>query len=93
MRQCSFVLTRRGTWLHFYLYLTLPENVRAACAHFDSIADVMTLAESLCGKPQVEDTVSLQELIRGTGFAPDVTDLAGNALLQVIIDRHASRGN
>jgi hypothetical protein len=91
MRPCAFVLTRRGTWLHFYLYLTLPENVRAACAHFDSIADVMTLAEKLSGKPIVEDTASLQDLIRSTGFTPDASDSAGNALLRAIVERHARR--
>lgn len=93
MRQCSFVLTRRGTWLHFYLYLTLPENVRAACAHFDSIADVMAHAETLPGKATVEDTASLQELIHTAGFTPEPTDVAGTALLQAIIDRHATQSS
>lgn len=88
MRQCSFVLTRRGTWLHFYLYLALPETVRQNCAYFDSIAEVLQRAESLPSRVIVEDAGSLQELIREAGFEPDAGDATGQALLRELRKRH-----
>jgi hypothetical protein len=89
MRQCSFVLTRRGTWLHFYLYLALPETVRQQCTHFETIAEVLHRAESLSPKAIVEDATSLQEMIREAGFQPAPEDATGQALLSEMKRRHA----
>ena len=88
MRNCSFVLTRRGTWLHFYLYLALPEMVRRKCAHFETVAEVLQQADSLPSKVIVEDAASLQELLHEVGFEPAAEDAAGCALLQEIKGRH-----
>jgi hypothetical protein len=88
MRSCSFVLTQRGTWLHFYLYLALPESVRAKVAHFDQLPEALQRADSLPAKAIVEDTASLQELIRETGFEPAAGDATGQALLCEIKKRH-----
>lgn len=90
MRNCSFVLTRRGTWLHFYLYLALPEKVRAQCAHFETVAEVLQRADSLPPKVIVEDAASLQELIREAGFEPDAADATGQALLREMKKRHGA---
>jgi len=89
MRECSFVLTKRGTWLHFYLYLALPESVRQHCAHFETVAEVLHQADSLPAKVIVEDAASLQELIHGAGFEPPAKDATGRALLREIQRRHA----
>ena len=88
-RHCSFVLTKRGTWLHFYLYLALPEAVRQKLAYYESVPEVMQQADSLPTKVVVEDVASLQELIREAGFEPAAEDAAGRALLQEITKRHA----
>ena len=88
MRACSFVLTRRGTWLHFYLYLALPEPVRRSCAQFETITEVLQHARSLPEKVTVEDAASLQDLLHQSGFEPDAADAAGRALLQEIKNRH-----
>jgi len=90
MRECSFVLTKRGTWLHFYLYLALPESVRGKIAHFDALAEVLQRAESLPAKVIVEDAASLQQLIRECGFEPDAADLTGQALLREMKQRHGA---
>jgi hypothetical protein len=88
MRACSFVLTKRGTWLHFYLYLALPESVRQHCAHFETVADVLQRADALPGRVVVENAASLQELIREAGFEPDAADATGQALLRELKKRH-----
>lgn len=88
MRECSFVLTRRGTWLHFYLYLALPESVRSKIAHYETVAEVLKRAELLPAKVTVEDAGSLQEWIRECGFEPDTADLTGQALLREMKQRH-----
>ncbi len=88
MRECSFVLTRRGTWLHFYLYLALPESVREKMAHLDTVAEVLQRADSLPAKVIVENAASLQELIREAGFEPDAGDATGQALLREMKKRH-----
>jgi len=90
MRQCSFVLTKRGTWFHFYLYLALPEAVRGKLAHFEDIPEIVRCTGSLPAKVIVEDAASLQELIRGTGFEPDTGDPSGQALLREMKKRHGS---
>lgn len=88
MRTCSFVLTRRGTWLHYYLFLTLPDEVRRRCALFESGAEALDKAGTLSGIPVVEDALSLPELIHESGFEPAVTDLTGRALLDELRRRH-----
>jgi len=90
MRACSFVLTKRGTWLHFYLYLALPESVRQHCAHFETVDDVLQRADALPGRVVVENAASLQELIREAGFEPDAADATGQALLRELKKRHGT---
>jgi len=92
-RACSFVLTRRGTWLHFYLYLALPEAVRRSWAHFETIAEVLQRADSLPDKVTVENAASIQDLIREAGFEPDSADITGRALLREIRKRHGLAAN
>jgi hypothetical protein len=91
MRECSFVLTRRGTWLHYYLYLALPETVRRRCALFDRAHEAMQRVETLPDEVRVEDSHSLQELLHEHGFEPDPSDLAGKALLERLRQRHPDR--
>lgn len=93
LRACSFVLTRRGTWLHFYLYLALPDSVRQRCAHFESIQAVLERADSLPARVTVEDAASLQELMHEAGFDPDATDVTGQAPLREVKKRHGLEAN
>lgn len=90
MRACSFVLTRRGTWLHFYLYLALSESARAKCTYFETAPEIVRHAESLPAKAVVEDAHSLQELLREVGFEPDASDPSGSALMNTLRQRHAA---
>ena len=87
MRECSFVLTKRGTWLHFYLYLALPKGVQRHCAQFETAAEAMKCADCLPGKVVVEDAASLQELIHEAGFEPE--DVAGQTLLAEMKAKHS----
>lgn len=87
MRECSFVLTRRGTWLHYYLFLTLPETVRRRCVLFEAGAEALSFAANLPAAVTVENMRSLQELIHESGFQPDVEDHVGNALLEQLRER------
>lgn len=87
MRPCSFVLTRRGTWLHFYLYLALSNEARAHCVQFESAADALHAAASLPDMVRVENAVSLQELLLEAGFQPGPPDPAGRALLEAVRQR------
>ncbi len=87
-RVCSFVLTRRGTWLHYYLFLALPEAVRRKCAMFETSAEALALASTLPARPVVEDSLSLPELIHAAGFSPADSDAAGHALLVELQRRH-----
>lgn len=79
-RECSFVLTRRGTWLHYYLFLTLPEIVRRRCAMFESSGEALEFAGNLAHPVTVETAVSLQEWIHQTGYQPAAEDAVGQAL-------------
>ncbi|MFM8469989.1 MAG: hypothetical protein ACKODH_08465 [Limisphaerales bacterium] len=88
MRHCSFVLTRRGTWLHYYLFLALPEEVRRRIAMFDTVPEVFARAETLPAHVRVEDAVSLQELLRDEGFEPGAEDEQGRALYKDLRRRH-----
>lgn len=67
-RKCSFVLTRRGTWLHCYLFFMLPDTVRRGVGVFDSVQDVFELAERLVGKPRVESANSVPDLLGAAGY-------------------------
>lgn len=87
-RHCSFVLTRRGTWLHYYLFLALPEQVRRRCALFETTTEALECAGRLAARPQVEDAHTLPELIRDAGFAPADSDALGHALLEDLRRRH-----
>lgn len=86
-RHCSFVLTHRGTWLHYYLYLALPEAVRRV-AMFDTVADVFARAEAMPARVKVEDAMSLQELLRDEGFEPTPGDEQGRVLFEDLQRRH-----
>ena len=86
-RHCSFVLTHRGTWLHYYLYLALPEEVRRV-AMFDTVADVFARAETMPARVKVEDAMSLQELLRDEGYEPGTGDEQGRVLLEDLKRRH-----
>lgn len=86
MRECSFVLTKRGSWLHFYLYLALPENVRRHCAHYPTAAEALKRADTLPDKVVVEDAASLQELLQEAGFEPE--GVADQKLFQEMKARH-----
>ncbi len=88
MRECAFVLTKRGTWLHFYLYLALSEKVREQCAYFETVAEVLQRADTLPANVVVEDAASLQELLHEAGFEPDASDPLGQALLREVRLRH-----
>jgi hypothetical protein len=92
MRECSFVLTKRGTWLHFYLFLALPDTVRQKCAHFETAADALHRAKSLPSEVVVETAASIQELLQECGFEPDSEDAAGRALLREMQRRHGTAG-
>lgn len=87
-RSCSFVLTRRGTWLHYYLFLALPESVRRQCAMYETSSEALERASTLVGKPVVEDALSLPELIHSAGFTPSESDETGRALLEELRRRH-----
>lgn len=68
MRECTFVLTRRGTWMHCYLFLLLPKPLRRQAAVFDTPQEILALAEELSPKPVVLETaMSLDDLI-GSGL-------------------------
>ena len=74
MRECTFVLTRRGTWMHCYLFLLLPRTLRRQAAVFDTPQEILELAEELSQKPLVIETaMSLHDLI-----GSDVQALAGD---------------
>jgi hypothetical protein len=82
MRECVYVLTRRGTWLHFYLFIALPENVRRRLAMLDTIEETLERCEHLPAKVFVEDTHSLPELLAEVEFPPTASDPEGRALFE-----------
>jgi hypothetical protein len=74
MRECTFVLTRRGTWMHCYLFLLLPRSLRRQAAVFEMPQDILALAEELSPKPvAIETAMSLHDLIGSS-----VQELAGD---------------
>ena len=87
-RECTFVLTRRGTWLHFYVFLMLPVDIRQGVGVFQNIPEVMGLVETLTGKPRVESLATLPELLKGNGFAPLPDDPISRILLDEVARKH-----
>jgi len=64
MRECTFVLTHRGTWMHCYLFLMLPRPLRRQAAVFDTPQDILVMAEELSQRPvAIETAMSLHDLI------------------------------
>jgi len=90
MRECFFVLTRRGTWLHFYLFIALPDDVRRRVAMSDSIEEMLDRCGRQSGGVVVEDTHSLPELLAEVEFTPGESDPAGRALFEQMRKLHAS---
>lgn len=88
MRDCVFVLTRRGTWLHFYLFIALPENVRRRVAMSDTIEEMLERCERLFGNVIVEDALSLPELLAEVDFTPGENDPSGQALFEHVRKLH-----
>lgn len=87
MRECTFALTRRGTWLHCFLFFMMPKPVRRNVAVFESVADVTSLTEGLTGRPVVETMASLPELLGDADFRPVADDPASEALLAALRNR------
>jgi len=88
MRECTFALTKRGTWMHCYVFFMLPRPIRRRVAVFESVPEVMQLAESLTGNPRVETLESLQELLGEAGFRPQADDPESKTLLAELKKRH-----
>lgn len=65
---CKFVLSRRGSWLHYFLYLELPQDIQERCFQFETVSEAFRLAESLPPKPVVEDSFTLAVYVRECGF-------------------------
>jgi len=89
-RECTFALTKRGTWLHHYILFMLPQDVRDEIVVFETVAEVMDLAEGLVGTPEVETIESLGQMLHDNGFQPEAGDRATEVLLEEI--RQAGKG-
>lgn len=92
-RECTFVLTHKGTWMHFYLFLMLPKAVRNQFAVFETIADVMQLAEALASDPIVETVETLQSTFSEAGLKPGEQDPTAEALFHDLKLRKVSAAN
>jgi hypothetical protein len=88
MRECTFALTRRGTWLHCYVFFVMPRELRRKVAVFESVPEVMQLAETLIGTPVVETIESLKQLLGEAGFQPLADDPESAALMAELKKRH-----
>ena len=88
LRECTFVLTKRGTWMHLYIFFLMPHTMRHQVAVFDSAAEVMQLAETLVGKPIVETMESLPELLNDSGCNPAHEDPVSSALMEEVRKKH-----
>jgi len=88
LRECIFVLTKRGTWMHLYIFFLMSHELRHRVAVFDSAAEVMQLAETLVGKPVVETMESLPELLNDSGCNPAHEDPVSSALMEEIRKKH-----
>lgn len=89
-RECTFALTQRGTWLHHYILFMLPPDLRDEIVVFETVAEIMNLAEGLVGTPVVETIESLGQLLHDSGFQPQAGDRATEVLLEEI--RQAGKG-
>lgn len=90
VRDCVFVLTQRGTWLHFYLFIALPADVRRRIAMSDTIEEMLARCEKQSGDVVVEDALSLPELLAEIGFTPGESDPSGRALFEHMRKLHAN---
>jgi len=88
LRECTFVLTKRGTWMHLYIFFMMPNAMRHQVAVFDSAAEIMQLAETLVGKPVVETMESLPELLNDSGCNPAHDDPFSSALMEEVRKKH-----
>ncbi len=88
VRECTFALTRRGTWLHCYIFFLLPRDLRRQIAVFETVPEVMELAGRLTGNPVVETIESLPRLLGDAGFRPLDDDPASAALMAELRNRH-----
>jgi hypothetical protein len=94
MRECTFVLTRRGTWMHCYLFLMLPTPLRRQVAVFDKPQDILALAEELSPKPvAIETARSLHELIGSSVQALADDDPTSQTLLTELKRRKHGLGD
>ena len=89
-RECTFALTKRGSWLHHYILFMLPPSLRDEIVVFETVAEVMELAEGLAGAPEVETIESLGQMLHERGFRPEAGDRTTEALLEEI--RKAGKG-
>ena len=89
-RECTFVLTHKGTWMHFYRFLMLPKAVRNRLAVFETVADVMQLTEALASDPVVETVETLQSTMPEAGLKPSEQDPTAEALFHDLELRNAS---
>lgn len=92
LRECTFTLTKRGTWLHCYVFFLLPKPVRRQVAVFETVPELMELAENLPSKPIVESVESLSTLLKEGGFSPTTEDAENMALWSTVNQREAKGG-
>lgn len=78
-RQCAFVLTRRGTWLHHFILFRLTKDTQTRIAEFSSAAEALALADGLAGAVHIETLDSIIAWLTELGRA-DALDLAGVAV-------------
>ncbi len=83
-RECTFALTRRGTWLHHYILFMLPPELRDRIVVFETVPEVIDLAEGLVGTPEVETIESLGQMLHESGFEPAAADRTTEVLLEEI---------
>lgn len=88
-RECTFALTRKGTWMHCFLFFMLPRDLRRSVAVFEDMTAVTQLCDSLPSKPVVETVDSLQELLHEAGFQPLAEDPVSQALMEELQSRRA----
>jgi len=93
VRECTFALTRKGTWIHCFIFFLMPKNIRREVAVFETVPETMELAESLTGKPVVETMTSLPSLLQGAGFHPADDDPAVATLMDELKKRHPRKEN
>ena len=70
MKECTFALTKSGTWMHCYVFFVLSKEFRRKTAVFKSIDEAMSVVRNLSGVPVVETMETLPNLLAGSGFHP-----------------------